>query len=53
LIKQKDVKRKKLEALGIEYDFPGYAASAVNTDVAILTLMKTTRVEEEVEESCS
>ena len=37
LIKREDVKRKKLEALGIEYDFPGYAASAVNTDVAITT----------------
>jgi nucleolar protein 15 len=43
LIKREDVKRKKLEALGIEYDFPGYAASAVNTDVAILTPMKTTK----------
>ena len=37
LIKREDVKRKTLEALGIEYDFPGYAASAVNTDVAITT----------------
>ncbi len=28
LVKREEMKRKKLEALGIEYDFPGYAASA-------------------------
>ena len=28
LVKREEMKRKKLGALGIEYDFPGYAASA-------------------------
>jgi hypothetical protein len=28
LVKREEMKRKNLEALGIEYDFPGYAASA-------------------------
>ncbi len=28
LVKREEIKRKNLEALGIEYDFPGYAASA-------------------------
>mmetsp|Transcript_32879 Transcript_32879/g.69182 ORF Transcript_32879/g.69182 Transcript_32879/m.69182 type:complete len:312 (-) Transcript_32879:184-1119(-) len=28
LVKREEMKRKKLEALGIKYDFPGYAASA-------------------------
>ena len=28
LVKREEMKRKKLGSLGIEYDFPGYAASA-------------------------
>lgn len=29
LVKREELKRKKFESLGIEYDFPGYAAAAV------------------------
>lgn len=32
LVKREDMKRKKLAALGIDYDFPGYAAGAQSTD---------------------
>ena len=31
LVKREDMKRKKLAALGIDYDFPGYAAGAQST----------------------
>lgn len=31
LVKREEMKRKKLAALGIDYDFPGYAASAAQT----------------------
>ena len=31
LVKREEMKRKKLVALGIDYDFPGYAASAERT----------------------
>jgi nucleolar protein 15 len=34
LVKREAEKRKKLEALGIDYDFPGYAAGAEKGDVA-------------------
>lgn len=32
LVKREDMKRKKLAALGIDYDFPGYSAGVQSTD---------------------
>eukprot|EP00986_Skeletonema_menzelii_P021225 scaffold33672_cov131-Skeletonema_menzelii.AAC.3 len=34
LVKREEMKRKKLAALGIDYDFPGYAAGVTSTDDA-------------------
>ena len=34
LVKREEMKRKKLAALGIDYDFPGYAAGATSSDDA-------------------
>jgi nucleolar protein 15 len=45
LVKREELKRKNMEALGIEYDFPGYAASAAAAQSSAATTTGSEKVD--------